>query len=237
MAPRDVSERIQSQLTLDTPPVGLAFVQEPPSGVRVEEATVPSACTLWRRAERGLFYAAAEQHLNCQVGAMVMGFELPAAVQEELGGLVQTMCANNYLTAEEGDKIPSMRGQAAGIVYGPLAAFSSTPDVVILWLTPKQAMLYSEAAGTASWAAPPSSATGRPACSTLPLAIQGGEPRLSLGCMGMRTFTEVADDRLLAAIPGSGLDEFVVALDRMLAANQFMESYYQQRKATVGGGA
>lgn len=235
MSFRDKAEQISSALALDTPPVALAFVTGPPDGVPATERVVPSSCSFWRQAEQGVFYASAEQHFNCPVGAMVMGFELPAALQEQLGGLVGKMCECGYLSPEEAASIPSVGRGSAGIVYGPLAAFPMEPDVVLVWLTPTQAMLFSEAAGGASWSTPPPTATGRPACAVLPLAMVNSSTSLSLGCMGMRTFTDVAEDRLLAAIPASKLDELVDSLQRTMAANEQMRAFYQEHKRQFSG--
>lgn len=166
-----------------------------------------------------------------------MGFNLPEHVMKELGGLVETMCGCAYLSPDEGDKIPSVGGGAAGVVYGPLAHFPTAPDLVVVWLTPRQAMLFNEASGSASWAAPPVRVGSRPACAALPMSLQGQLPILSLGCMGMRTFTEVADDRLLAVVPGARLTEFADSLRRTCEANQMMRSFYEGRKAEVAAGA
>lgn len=228
-----IAERIQSLLGLEAPPVGLSLMRARPAGVRVACEAVPSSCALWRHAEEAVFYAAAEQHFNCPVGALVMGFRLPEAVQERLGSLIDMMCECGYLDPEEAASVPSMPTPSAGILYGPLAALPAVPDVVLLWLTPQQAMLYSEAVGTASWAQEPMSATGRPACAALPLAVQGGRPMLSLGCIGMRTFTQVADDRLLAAVPGGKLEKLVAGLERIVEANQAMQSFYERHQAEI----
>jgi uncharacterized protein (DUF169 family) len=227
----DTIHSISSLLGLDTPPVGLAFVHEPPAGVQVAKRAVPSACAFWREAERGVFYASAERHFNCAVGAMVMGFRLPPAVAEQLGGLVEAMCACNYLTPEEAGQIPAVDRPSAGILYGPFAELPKEPDLMLLWLTPAQAMLYSEAAGMADWTHMPTRTTGRPACAALPLAMQNQAPTLSLGCMGMRTFTEVGEDRLLAAVPSPKVGDLADALARTVAANEQMQSFYQGHKA------
>jgi hypothetical protein len=50
----------------------------------------------------------------------------------------------------------------------------------------------------------------------------------------MRTFTEISGDRLLGAIPGEHLDEFVAALRRTVDPNAQMQAYYDGRKAEVG---
>ncbi len=231
----DTSERISASLQLDAPPVALSLVDEPPGAVATLARAVPSSCTFWVEGQTRLFYAPAEEHFNCLVGAMVMGFELPPAEQEKLGGLVQTMAEQDYLDPAEAGKIPTMAKRSAGILYGPLAEFPGAPDLVLLWLTPRQAMLFEEAVGAADWNKVPMTATGRPTCAALPLAKQRGKASLSFGCMGMRVFTGVADDRLLAAVPGDQVAGLADALDRTMASNAAMRSYYEGRKASVAG--
>ncbi|HEY2443310.1 MAG TPA: DUF169 domain-containing protein [Streptosporangiaceae bacterium] len=228
------AQQLSALLSLRHPPVALAFTDQPPDGIAHASKAVPSACTFWRQAEQGTFYAAAAQHFNCPVGSMVMGFELPAEVGEQLGGLVQSMCDAQYLTMEEAAKIPAVERPSAGIVYGPLHEFPLDPDVVLMWVNVAQAMLYSEAAGRAAWTATPMDVTGRPGCAALPLALKSGQPGMSLGCAGMRTFTEIGDDLTLAALPGSALTGFVGALASTAESNTAMRSFYASRKAAIG---
>jgi hypothetical protein len=51
--------------------------------------------------------------------------------------------------------------------------------------------------------------------------------------MGMRTFTEVAKDQLLAVVPGSKVVEFSAALSTMKKTNDAMASFYQSRKESL----
>jgi len=76
--------------------------------------------------------------------------------------------------------------------------------------------------------------TGRPGCAALPRALQDSQPVMSLGCAGMRTFTEIGDDMNLAVIPGRVLAEFIDALSGKVAANATMRSLYLAQKAAVG---
>ncbi|GIH03486.1 hypothetical protein Rhe02_15530 [Rhizocola hellebori] len=227
------ASEIISLLSLDRQPVALAFMREAPVDVPQADRISPSSCAFWPRAESSVFYASAEQHHHCQIGAMVMGFALPDVVVQQIGGLVEAMCGCQYLSPEEGEKIPKVEAAASGILYGQLSVFPQTPAAVLLWLTPAQAMLYQEAIGSASWASAPARTTGRPACAAIPLSISDGRPVLSLGCKGMRTFTEVADDRLLAVVPGASLDDFVASLRTTVSANENMEAYYTKRKADM----
>jgi uncharacterized protein (DUF169 family) len=127
------AQQLSALLSLQHPPIALAFVDQPPDGIAPAGKPVPSACTFWRQAEQGTFYATAAEHFNCPVGSMVMGFELPPAVGEQLGGLVQSMCDARYLSMDEAAKIPTVGRQSAGIVYGPLHEFPLDPDLVLLW--------------------------------------------------------------------------------------------------------
>lgn len=226
------AEELTSKLNLSSPPVALSFVETAPEGLPTFEQEVPSACSFWRKAESGVFYAPAEKHYNCPIGTMTMGFDMPEEVQQNLMGFVQMMTGNGYITPEEPAHIPTEKTKKSGIVYGPLGQLPTPPDVVLLWLTPRQAMIYNEAVGNSRWradAAP--QVLGRPACGALPAALDRSQPQLSMGCAGMRTFTEVSDDRMLVALPGKSLSEFLGALDKTLQANASMQAFYNEHKS------
>jgi uncharacterized protein (DUF169 family) len=233
---RDLAARITDELGLDLPPVALAFRDAPPAGVTVTDAIVPSACAFWRLAENGAFYAPVARHANCPIGAFVMGFELSEALMAELQGLIGQMTACGYVHESEPAHIPTDRRRAKGILYGPLADFPDAPDAVLMWLAPDQAMIWSEAVGGATWGgAHPSTVFGRPACAAIPKAMDAGGPTLSLGCMGMRTFTKIPADRILAVGPGPRLAEFVEAIARTATVNGSMRTFYEGRLAALSG--
>ena len=137
------------------------------------------------------------------------------------------------MSSDEPARIPAVQSKPKGIVYGPLDAFPLRPDVVVCWLSPSQAMIWNETSGEARWdrtiSAPVS---GRPACAALPASISQNKPFLSFGCMGMRTFTEVSGDRMLAIIPGGLLIEFAAKLQAMRSTNDAMQSFYKERLNT-----
>jgi uncharacterized protein (DUF169 family) len=221
-------------LGLDLNPVALAFRDDPPKSVDASLEVVPSACAFWRKAEDGVFFASVERHVNCPIGAFVMGFDLPPALKDELMGLVGKMTECGYVHKDEASRIPTNRRKAKGIVYGPLERFPGTPDAVLVWLTPSQAMIWSEAADGA-WDTAPSTVFGRPACAAIPAAMDADAPRLSLGCTGMRTFTGIPADRMLAVLPGGRLESFVAALERAAGVNVAMGEFYRGRLAALDG--
>lgn len=228
---------LTAKLDLDIVPVALACADAAPAGVRVLETVKPSACSFWREAEKGLFFATAASHFNCPVGAMVMGFELPQAVSAELMQLVGTMTQCGYIAAEEPGKIPTHpRKGTKGVLYGPLAAFPLEPDALLLWLTPAQAMIAAEGIGGAAWGTEtPATVYGRPACAAIAQALQNNRPTLSLGCMGMRTFTGIGAECMLAVVPGAAIESFARAIERSSAINEGMGAFYRGRAAALAG--
>lgn len=231
----DIARTLVQDLNMDMPPVALAFVGAPPPGCETTAASVPSACAFWRDAERGVFFAPAERHHNCPVGAMVMGFDLPEAVGADLAQVVEGMAECGYLGESEAEYIPvaGKRG-ARGILYGPLGDFPIASDAILAWLTPGEAMILNEAAGFADWAPSTSPAvTGRPACAAIPTAMSTAKTTFSLGCTGMRTFTRIGRDRLLAVLPGTGAAALCEALARTRAANDTMQFRYEERRTAT----
>lgn len=227
-----LSNDLSALLELDIPPIALAPCDAPPPGVAMFEGTVPSACTLWRRAETAVFYATAEQHFGCPIGAMVMGFALPAPVEGELKQLMGLMVQGRYIAADEAKRIPALPTKSAGVVYGPLDRFPIDPAFIIMWLTPAQGMLLAEASGTTYWThGGESGMLGRPACAAIPTAAARAAATVSFGCIGMRTFTEIADDLLLAAIPAREVPVVTTALAATFEANRAMQAFYESRKS------
>jgi uncharacterized protein (DUF169 family) len=233
----DAAARILAdKLGLDLPPVALAFADSAPDGVAAFDGVAPSACRFWREAEKRVFFASADSHFNCPIGAMVMGFDLPEAISEELTGLIGTMTECGYIGGDEPGRIPSTGAGVGGIVYGPLADFPTTPDAVLFWLAPAQAMIWSETVGGAAWdSEAPLTVFGRPGCAAIPAALGAGRSALSLGCIGMRTYTGIADDRMLAVLPGSLLAQTVDAIATMRAINDTMETFHKDREAALVG--
>jgi uncharacterized protein (DUF169 family) len=200
------------------------------------EEEVPSFCTFWRMAEKKSFYAPANKHYNCPIGAMVLGFEMPKEVQDQLGGLVKKMCECSYLSEDEPANIPTITEKKAGVVYGPLKDFPVAPQLILMWLKPSQAMIYNEVLGCCKWSGSMDSmALGRPACAVIPTTLNKSPFGMSLGCTGMRTFTEVSDDHILATLNCAEIDSFLTSLQTTLSANKEMKEFYTDHKNKITG--
>ncbi len=227
-----LAQTLTSLLGLDRPPVAVAPVETVPKGIPVFEGVAPSSCSFWRQGEKELFAARDADHMNCPIGAMVMGFELTAEAKEGLQRGLSMMCEVGYVKPEEAGEIPSLAKKGKSMLYGPLSNFPIVPEVVVIWLQPAQAMLLREATGDAEWKSDVSSKIfGRPACAALAVASQGEAVSLSFGCSGMRTFTGVEPAYMLAALSGRLLERLEAQLRRTHQANCAMQAFYDQQKS------
>jgi uncharacterized protein (DUF169 family) len=228
----DISSQLTTQLGLRTAPIGAQPASAAPSGVPTFAGKVPSACSLWRVAEKGPFFAPAEAHQNCPIGTYTLGLPVTESVGKTLNEFIAYMGSAGYLDSAEVAKIPRLEGGPTGFVYGPLASFQTAPALALVWVTARQMMLLEEALGDVAWTSARAKVTGRPACAALAIAANTATSAASLGCAGMRTFTEVADDLTLVAIPGALLAGLGRKLQAAVDSNEKMLAFYRGHKAT-----
>ncbi|MEW6732698.1 MAG: DUF169 domain-containing protein [Acidobacteriota bacterium] len=215
-------------------PIAIAFVEHPPEGISRVSEVAPSACTYWRRGEQELFYTTAEDHYNCPIGLMTMGFSLSAEKHQEAQTLVATMASLHYFDPAEVQYLPTIKKAHNIIVYGPLENFPIDPDIIILMLTPYQAMLASEALGGLAWAEQPRFGMfGRPACAAIPMAEQLSHPTASLGCIGARTYLSILPAEMLMVIPAAQFSQATAKLVTIADANQQLAGYHNERAQTI----
>ena len=233
MTYRDFAASLAQKLDLKRVPIGIAFLESAPSGVKHYEEAVPSACTFWKAAERELFYATADDHYNCPIGAITQGFQIPQPVSANAMELIGMMGKISYLEAAEASSVPVVKKKHSVIVYGPLKDFDEIqPDVVLLICTPLQAMMVSEASGVAAWGTGHESRTlGRPACAVIPASIESNDTTVSMACMGARTFAGIRDEEVLISIPPRAMAELQSKLPIILDANAGMKNFYDTHKS------
>ncbi len=222
--------RLRKLLNLQVDPVAVAFRAESPPNVPHVGTAAPAGCAYWRLAAEGqVFFTRATDHHNCPIGAHTHGVTLPADAARELGGLLETMARIQYIRMDEVPTIPRL-GMSFGVaIYAPLTATPVDPDVVIVRGNPKQVMLLAEAVHAAGLDYAPA-AQLRPTCAIVPTATETGRVSLSLGCIGNRVYTGLADNELYIAIPGTQLNAVLEKLEAIVAANRTLEEFHQQRK-------
>jgi uncharacterized protein (DUF169 family) len=224
-----IAEQLQKLLNLSTPPIALTFRTDPPANVSRVPAAAPSGCSYWKRAADGeTFYTEAPDHYNCPIGAYTHGVELPPTQAKELESMVGKMISLGYLRQEEVPAIPRRQAEFRVAVYAPLADASEGPDVVLVRGNAKQVMLLAEAAQAAGVGAE-SGFMGRPTCAAVPEVLRTRRAAASLGCIGNRFYTELADDELYFALPGEHVEAVTEKLAAIVQANRELENYHRAR--------
>ena len=223
-----IGNDLQRHLGTTLPPVGIAFVSTAPAGVKHAPAG-PASCSYWKLAADGhVFWTDARDHQGCPIGAHTHGVELSEAKKSELMGLVGTMVQLGYIKMEEVPGIPHRKAKLEVAVYGPLAKLPVAPDVVLVRGTAAQLMVLVEAAQAAG-VAPDAPAMGRPTCAAMPQALESGKPAMSLGCVGNRVYTGLADSEGYVAIPASALEAVAAKLPTIAHANAELAKFHRAR--------
>ena len=228
---QELSQRFSDLLHLNQLPIGLAFVDTPPQGVQHTGKRVPSACTFWRLAEQGVFYATADDHQECPIGMMTMGFSMPEAAQQRAQVLVQTMADVQYFSPAEVSALPVVQKPHSSILYGRLDQFQVEADVILCILDTQQGMLVAETMGNLNWLQGGQSAFGRPTCAVIPRTMQTGATSMSFGCVGARTYIDLKPSELVLTVPGHEFAPLVERLQTIVDANNALAPFHAQQKA------
>jgi len=230
---RGIEDSLRSSLGLRTRPVTVKFHEQPPASVPKFEGTEPSGCSFWRLAAGGkTFYTLPSDHYNCPIGSHTHNIPLPAERSKELEQTLSFIVGIGYLKMEEVPGIPRLPRTPGAVVYAPLADAPSDPDVVMMSVTPRQAMLVEEAAMRAGSAAK-FPILGRPTCAAIPAAIAQGGVVASAGCIGNRVYTGLKDDELYVAIPGKDLNRVTQEIETIASANAQLAEYHTARRHSL----
>jgi uncharacterized protein (DUF169 family) len=226
-----IERRLTDVLRLSRRPVAIAFRDTPPEGVLPLTGSQPSSCSFWRLAAGGnVFYTVPSDHFNCPVGSFTHNITLPPERESELKGVLAMMWEIGYIKMEEIPAISRLPATPAVTIYAPLSQTPVTPDAVLIAGTPGKLMLLHESAIRAAKTVLP--LLGRPTCMAIPAALSGGVAS-SLGCIGNRVYTGIADDQFYTVIAGSDLDVIAQELETIVTANAKLAEYHQGRRAIL----
>jgi len=226
-----IERRLTDVLRLSRRPVAIAFRDTPQQGVLPLAGSQPSGCSFWRLAAAGqVFYTVPSDHFNCPVGSFTHNIPMPAEREVELKGVLTMMWDIGYIRMEDIPAITRLPHTPAVTVYAPLSQTPVEPDVVLVAGTPAKLMLLHEAAIRAAKTVLP--LLGRPTCMAIPAALSGGVAS-SLGCIGNRVYTGIADDQFYTVVAGSDLTVIAATLDTIVSANARLAEYHQERRAAI----
>ncbi len=223
-----LARRLQDLLKLGPPPIGITFRDRPASGIPAFEdpmpaptpdgrtGRVPAGCVFWMEATDKLFTTEPADHRNCSVGSLTHGLLSPeeAAQSADVAAMIET----GWIPAEALGQLPSVEGRPVQVVYGPLAGAAIDPDVVLIRIEAKQAMVLSDALPDARF-------EGKPQCHIIPLAKEDGEVAISVGCMASRVRTGMKSAEMTCALPAARLPEVVEALEGARGADEAIARY------------
>jgi uncharacterized protein (DUF169 family) len=229
MSSVDLARDLTDLLALRAPPIAISFHDAPPPGLPRVAVAAPAGCAYWSRAAAGeRFHTVAEDHFGCAVGAYTHGAELGAAQQADLHGLLRTMADLSYLAMDEVPSIPARRPPLRVVVYAPLAEAPVEPDLILVRVPARGAMVLAEAAhavGVRDGAA----SVVRPACAMIPRVLDTGLAATSYGCIGNRVYTGLGDSEVWFTLPGSHAAAIVERLSVVQRANAELEKFHRAR--------
>jgi uncharacterized protein (DUF169 family) len=224
---------LRDGLKLGHAPVAVIFGAAPPAGVRKFMGSAPSTCSYWRIAQtapagKSAFYTVPSDHLNCPIGAYTHRVDVPPDRADELTDVLGLMAKIGYVKMEEVPAIPRWATAPGAVTYAQLGETPAPPDVVVLSVSARAAMLLGEAARAAGVQAP-IEPLARPTCMALPAAAAQGTTT-SLGCVGNRVYTDLSDGDLYVVLRGGDVPAIVQALDGILQANAQLAAYHADRR-------
>jgi uncharacterized protein (DUF169 family) len=229
---RALDRSFAEELQLNRPPVAIAFLDAPPSGVMKFTGVVPSGCSFWRLAAEGqTFFTVPADHYNCPIGSYTHNVPLPPDRASELESTLSLMAGIGYVRMEEVSGIPRLATTPGAIVYAPLADTPVPPDVVMFTVSAQSMMILGEAA-TRARVASGMSTIGRPTCMAIPASLMAGVVA-STGCIGNRVYTGIEDNELYVAVPGKDLEAIATELKTIATANATLREYHSNRREAL----
>jgi uncharacterized protein (DUF169 family) len=226
-----LEETLTHALQLTRRPVAVAFLDQPPPGMRRLQGAQPSGCTFWSIAAAGQsFYTAPEDHYNCPIGSYTHRIDLPKERQHELSDTLSLMGDLGYIRMEEVPAVPRLDKTPEATMYAPLGDTPVEPQAVIVTGTPGGLMLLHEAGARIGISS--TSLMGRPTCMTIPAALSSGIAS-SLGCVGNRIYTALEDEEFYSVIRADKLMALATEIGTITAANVMLTQYHRERRATI----
>jgi uncharacterized protein (DUF169 family) len=215
-----LSDQLTSVLGLKGAPVAVKLIRtesKVPEGLNhINE--VLRHCEMVQKARGGSkFYATVEQHA-CKGGAGMLGvIEIPENIRSgefyyKLGRFSSVEHASETMQA-----IPHVDFKTYATAYSPLAETPFEPDVVVLLVNPRQAMMIAQAnvyelhsRNTADFSGIQSLCGDAVAAPLVRDSIN-----FTLGCSGSRKYAKVSEDELIVGVPMKILPKLADALQRL----------------------
>ena len=223
-----IAVELSDLLGLSVPPVAITFWQEdtnpvpryvskmPVQSEDGRTGAVPAGCVFWIKATDGAFSTEQADHANCSVGSFTHGFK----TRDEIGGNsdVKALLEAGWVSGEAVGGITTVRNKPSRIIYGPLHQTIVEPDVVLLRLNAKQAMIVHDSVNNLQ-------IEGKPQCHIIAIAKESGQTALSVGCMLSRVRTGMSNNEMTCAIPSQKLSSIIEQIRSGCTADMAVAAY------------
>ncbi len=215
-----LSDKLTSVLGLKGSPVAVKLIRTEsslPKGL-VHTNEVLRHCEMVQKARRGSkFYATVEQHA-CKGGAGMLGvIDIPENIKSgefyyKLGRFSSVEHA-----AETMQGIPHVDFKTYATAYSPLAETPFDPDVVVLVVSPHQAMMIAQANVYELHSRNIADFSGiQSICGDAVAApLMRDTVNFTLGCSGSRKYAKVSEDELIVVIPMKMLPKLADAIQKL----------------------
>lgn len=228
-------------LKLKRKPIAVSILSEIPTDVKRAEKSLPP-CAFWSEVNESIFYAVAEDHYPCAIGAEVMGFKLTADAEKSKKDDFDLLASIGYKSFEalrmefDLEGMPRLKNSRA-ILYAPLSMMQHMPDTALFIVKPLQAMLLAEALGwnvdeDGNYISTPG-LSNIPGCAVIAFAHDTGKAAFTLACSGSRPFAAIKPEEILFAISGKKLKTAIDKLSVRLKAQKRLEEEYSKAYPSI----
>ncbi len=223
----ELAVRLKAALRLELEPVGVKLVgpddRDPdfPDGPP-PEIVLKSYCQGLTMAARGRTFYGPASSLGCTLGTVALGLEkdpaplLAATAQEKAAaGLFRDEDASRSSVSGAPRLTP---GSSRAALISPLADLTAEPDVVILEVTPEQAMWLLYAANYQSGGGqnlPQAGGVAGGCADVTAYPLLTGSPNITFLGLACRLKSAIPAGHLFFGLPGSGLEELLKHLEKM----------------------
>ncbi len=215
-----LSHKLETVLGLKGAPVAIKLLRtqaDVPEGLNHLNEVIRH-CEMVQEARRGAkFYATVEQHA-CKGGAGMLGVvDVPENIKSgefyyKLGRFESIERAGEVM-----NEVPGVDFKVYGTAYAPLAEAPFTPDVVVLLVNPRQAMLIAQANVYELHSRNTADFSGiQSLCGDAVAApLMRDRVNFTLGCSGSRKYAKVSEDELIVGVPMKTVPKLVDALQKI----------------------
>jgi len=220
-------------LHLATPPIGITFSAQRPTGVASFDAPMSEPAEDGRtgRVAAGCVFGPGQQRPRSRPSQRTTATAASAGVTHGLATLadvtdngdVALLVGSGWVSPEAVGQIPVITERPGAITYGPLSETPDNvdPDVVLLWINGRQLMVLSDAI-------PGLRVEGKPQCHIVALAKQDKVAAASVGCALSRARTGMTPDQMTCAIPAGNLADVVAAVTATAETDAIVARYAAQ---------